>query len=122
MDVTPLNAVLRVNARLCGALGDDKERSLRYLWRRLYYFDYEIMMLHRKNLIDENRIDFYIDDNQEENLKMIGLAELKDVFAIQLRSPFRCTPVYIEGVWGGFFVKKLRNLPDDMKNCAWFST
>ena len=119
MDVTPLNAVLRVNARRCGALGDDKERSLRYLWRRLYYFDYEIMMLHRKNLIDENRIDFYIDGNQEENLKMIGLNELKDVFSNQLRSPFRCTPVYIEGVWGGNFVKKLRSLPDDMRNCAW---
>ena len=119
MDVTPLNTVLRVNARRCCPLGDEKERSLRYIWRRLYYFDYEIMMLHRKNLIDEGQIDFYIDGNQEENLKMLPLKELKEIFAIQLRSPFRCTPVYIEGVWGGFFVKKLRHLPDDMRNCAW---
>ena len=119
MDVTPMNAVLRINARRCGALGDDRERSLRYLWRRLYYFDYEIMMLHRKNLIDENRIDFYIDGNQEENLKMIGLKELKELFSLQLRSPFRCTPVYLEGVWGGNYVKQLRHLPDDMRNCAW---
>jgi len=119
MDVTPMNAVLRVNARRCGALGDAKERSLRYLWRRLYYFDYEIMMLHRKELIDGDRIDCYIDGNQEENLKLIGLAELKKLFAIQLKSPFRCTPVYIEGVWGGKFVKGLRSLPEDMRNCAW---
>ena len=119
MDVTPMNAVLRVNARRCGALGDAKERSLRYLWRRLYYFDYEIMMQHRKELIDGDAIDCYIDGNQEENLKLIGLAELKAVFAEQLRSPFRCTPVYLEGVWGGFFVKKLRSLPEDMRNCAW---
>jgi mannose-6-phosphate isomerase class I len=28
-------------------------------------------------------------------------------------------PVYIEGVWGGFFIKRLRELPSDMKNCAW---
>jgi mannose-6-phosphate isomerase class I len=28
-------------------------------------------------------------------------------------------PVYIEGVWGGFYVKHLRNLPDAMRNCAW---
>ena len=119
MDVTPLNTVLRVNARRFGALGDAKERTLRYLWRRLYYFDYEIMMLHRKDLIDQEQIDAYIDGNQETNLKIISLADLKKVFAIQLKSPFRCTPVYIEGVWGGEFVKKLRNLPEDMRNCAW---
>lgn len=119
LDVTPMNATLRINARRCHALGDARERTLRYLWRRLYYFDYEIMMLHRKDLIDQNRIDFYIDSNLDENLKLIGLCELKKLFAIQLKSPFRCTPVYLEGVWGGFFVKQLRNLPDDMRNCAW---
>ncbi|MBP5640423.1 MAG: class I mannose-6-phosphate isomerase [Victivallales bacterium] len=119
LDVTPMNAVLRVNARRCGALGDSKERTLRYLWRRLYYFDYEIMMLHRKDLIDNNRIDYYIDSNLDENLKLIGLNELKELFEIQLKSPFRCTPVYLEGVWGGFFVKQLRHLPEDMRNCAW---
>ena len=119
MDVTPMNAVLRVNHRRCGALGDAKERTLRYLWRRIYYFDYEIMMLHRKEVIDADAIDFYIDGNQEENLKLLALADLKEIFAIQLRSPFRCTPVYLEGVWGGFFVKQLRHLPEDMRNCAW---
>lgn len=118
-DVTPMNAVLRINARRCGALGDAKERSLRYLWRRLYYFDFEIMMQHRKELIDRNQIDYYIDCNQDENLKLIGLPELKAVFAEQVKSPFRCTPVYLEGVWGGNFVKQLRHLPDDMRNCAW---
>lgn len=119
LDVTPMNAVLRVNARRCGALGDARERTLRYLWRRLYYFDYEIMMLHRKELIDSGRINYYIDSNQEENLKLIALEDLKKVFSIQLKSPFRCTPVYLEGVWGGQFVKQLRNLPEDMRNCAW---
>ena len=46
MDVTPLNAVLRINARRCAPLGDAKERALRYIWRRLYYFDYEIGRAH----------------------------------------------------------------------------
>ena len=77
------------------------------------------MMLHRKELIDSGRINYYIDSNQEENLKLIALEDLKKVFSIQLKSPFRCTPVYLEGVWGGQFVKQLRNLPEDMRNCAW---
>jgi L-arabinose isomerase len=33
--------------------------------------------------------------------------------------PFRCKPVYLEGVWGGHYIKKMRNLPEKMKNCAW---
>lgn len=50
---------------------------------------------------------------------MLPLREFRRVLDIQLQSPFRCTPVYLEGVWGGTFVKKLRHLPDDMRNCAW---
>lgn len=33
--------------------------------------------------------------------------------------PFRCRPVYLEGVWGGFYVHRLRKLPKEMRNCAW---
>ena len=119
IDATPVNTVLRVNQRLVKPLGDAKERTLPYTWRRLYYYDYEILMEHRKELIDDGAIDFYIDGNQEQNLKMMPYATLKAVFELQLKSPFRATPAYIEGVWGGKFVKKLRNLPDDMRNCAW---
>lgn len=55
----------------------------------------------------------------EERLKLLPLPEFKKILQIQLESPFRCTPVYLEGVWGGKFVKNLRHLPDDMRNCAW---
>lgn len=119
IDTTPLNTVLRVNQRLIKPLGDAKERTLPYTWRRLYYYDYEILMEHRKELIDNGVLDFYIDGNQEQNLKMMPYSTLKAIFDLQLKSPFRATPAYIEGVWGGQFVKQLRNLPDDMRNCAW---
>jgi mannose-6-phosphate isomerase len=36
-----------------------------------------------------------------------------------VKTPFRCKPVYVEGVWGGYYIKSLRNLPDNMINAAW---
>ena len=120
LDVNPMEATLRIRARKTRNLGDGENvRPLPRILRRMYYYDYEIMMLHRQNLIDNGAIDFYIDDNMEERLKLLPLPEFKKILQIQLESPFRCTPVYLEGVWGGKFVKNLRHLPDDMRNCAW---
>ena len=119
IDVTPLAATLRIRAGRTRPLGDRGKRTLSYMFRRFYYYDYEIMMLHRKQLMDAGAVDFYIDGNLPDDLRLIAFADLEKVFAEMLRRPFRCTPVYIEGVWGGKFVKKLRNLPEDMRNCAW---
>lgn len=119
LDLTPLTVTTRVQARRVRCLGDAEERSNAYIFRRLYYYDYEIMMLHRHDLIESGAIDFYIDGNVETMLKMLPLDALRSVFDAQTRYPFRCTPVYLEGVWGGYFVKKLRGLPDDMRNTAW---
>jgi mannose-6-phosphate isomerase len=119
LDVTPLEATLRIRAHQTVNFGDTKVRTLPYIFRRMYYYDYEIAMLHRQKLIMQDAIDYYVDDNISDSIKMIPLAALKQLFDIQLQSPFRCTPVYLEGVWGGTFVKKLRHLPDDMRNCAW---
>lgn len=119
LDVTPLVATYKTANGRNFALGDSEKRDTRYTFRRLYYYDYEIMMLHRKNLIDGRKIDFYIDANQENDLKLLPLDALLQLFDEVIRSPFRCTPVYLEGVWGGTFVKQLRHLPADMRNCAW---
>ena len=98
LDVTPLSATTRVQAGRVRALGDAQERPLPYIFRRLYYYDYEIMMLHRKDLIARGDVDFYIDSNQEDNLKLLPLAAFRELLEIQTSYPFRCTPVYLEGV------------------------
>lgn len=119
MDVTPLETTLRIRERKVRNLGDAKVRPYPEIFRRMYYYDYEICMLHRQNVIDDDQIDFYIDSTMDDRLKMLPLGAFKQCMKIQLNSPFRATPVYLEGVWGGTFVKTLRHLPADMKNCAW---
>ena len=85
----------------------------------MYNYDYEIMMEHRRELIDKDLIDFYIDDNIDYKPVMLPLATLRELFKVLVTTPFRCTPVYLEGVWGGFYIHKLRSLPKEMRNCAW---
>jgi len=37
-----------------------------------------------------------------------------------VKYPFRCKPVYLEGIWGGEYIRKIRNIPMDIsKNIAW---
>ncbi len=119
LDVTPLQATLRVQERLVRPLGDDGVRSTSYIFRRLYYFDYEIMMLHRQELLDGGELDFYLDNNLPDRMQLLPVKSLMEVMDVLVRYPLRCTPVYLEGVWGGFLVKELRRLPEGMRNCAW---
>lgn len=118
-DLTPLQTALRVRAGKIKPLGDALDRSVNAIFRRLYYFDYELAVPHRERLLNAGDLDFYVDANQPDNLKLVPMEEFRTILDETVKSPFRCKPVYLEGVWGGFYIKKLRHLPADMKNCAW---
>ncbi len=120
LDVAPLNAALKIKNGRTKALGDEAgSRQVSQVFRRVYYYDYEIMVAQREKLIATSSLDFYIDANQADNLKGMPFKSFKALLDAVASQPFRCKPVYLEGVWGGFFIKRLRNLPRDMKNCAW---
>ena len=118
-DVTPMQVAMRVQDGKVKPLGDAGNRDKRHVFRRLYYFDFELSVQHRQRLIKDGSIDFYVDGNQPDNLKLMPLSAFKEILATLVKYPFRCKPVYLEGVWGGHFITKLRHLPEDMKNCAW---
>ncbi|MBQ9263918.1 MAG: class I mannose-6-phosphate isomerase [Clostridia bacterium] len=119
MDVTPRTAALNFkygHARNLGAK-DDLPYSL--LMRRNYYVDFEIGVDVRWNLIKEGKMDYYITADVPDEMQMVSFADLLTLFNELCERPFRCRPVYLEGVWGGFYFTKLRHLPKEMRNCAW---
>jgi mannose-6-phosphate isomerase class I len=73
----------------------------------------------RGKLIRNNLINFYITGDDPDKMQLLPVTKMKELFEVMITYPLRCRPVYLEGVWGGFYVKKLRNLPKEMKNCAW---
>jgi len=117
-DVAPMHAILRARRGQVKSIGDTRERSLAYLLRRLYYVDFEVAVRARADLLARGAIDYYVDNNADE-LKMVPRHSLEEIFRSLVTYPLRCKPCYLEGVWGGHFFQKIRNLPATMKNCAW---
>ena len=118
-DMTPMNVVLRALKGEVKTFGDNKQRVGRDLFRRLYYIDYEVAIKLRQKLLDEHKIQYYVHHDINGELTLIPGAALTAIYATLVKYPLRCKPCYIEGVWGGFFIKELRKLPEGMKNCAW---
>jgi mannose-6-phosphate isomerase len=118
-DVTPKKTMLRARSGAFSNLGDSIARPLKELQRRCYYVDFEVAVKHRADLIKNNIIDFYVANDDPDNIKMIPREAMTALMSALVKYPIRCKPVYLEGVWGGQYIKKLRGLPEKMKNCAW---
>jgi len=119
MDVTPRTAVLNYKNGKERNIGLTENLPYGLMMRRNYYVDFETAMENRWSLIKEQKIDYYITADEPSAMQMLSFEALMELFQELNRRPFRCRPVYLEGVWGGFYMKRLRHLPDEMRNCAW---
>ena len=118
-DVSPKEVILRAKEGLFINLGDSTARPIKALLRRCYYVDFEVAMHLRKDLIENKEIDYYIASTHPDNLQLIPWSSFTSIMSSLVKYPMRCKPVYLEGVWGGHYIKRIRNLPDAMRNCAW---
>ncbi len=118
IDVISKAAILRAKEGKVVNLGDEYARPFKELMRRAYYVDFELALKLRRQLLKEGSIDFYIDGADIDRYKMIPKKYLDEITSTLSKMPFRTRPVYIEGVWGGQYIKKLRNI-DSAKNVAW---
>ena len=119
LDVTPKESILRARRGHFANIGDKTPKPVKELIRRCYYIDFESAVRLRGDLIKSGAIDYYLMTDHAENYQLMPGKAFRELAETLVRYPFRCKPVYIEGVWGGTYVKKLRHLPDTMRNCAW---
>jgi mannose-6-phosphate isomerase len=119
IDVTPKDAALRVYDGLYQCLGNPNEQDLETVVRQTYFVDNELAVRLRKTLIQNNHIDFYLLDS-ELSFSMLSSSTLHEVVSQLKMRPLRPKPVYVEGVWGGQFIKRYRGIPDDLVDkVAW---
>lgn len=118
-DVTPKEAILRAKRGDFVNLGDRLAKPVKALLRRCYYVDFEVASHLRWDLLKNDKIDFYVVNNDPDNNQLIPEKTFNSVMSALVKCPLRCKPIYSEGVWGGQYVKKQRNLPDSIRNCAW---
>lgn len=118
-DLTPKTSMLRIRAGEYANLGKTRTGIINRTIRRCYYCDFENAVQLRKELFASEAIDWYFLDNDRANLQMMPFEAFADICAQLVKYPFRAKPCYLEGVWGGSYMKKLRNLPEKMRNAAW---
>ncbi len=119
VDMTQKRTVLNIKAGFTGNLGFASPKPYNATLRHAYYVDFEIAGALRGKLIREKALAYYVAGDVPEAMQLVPFSAYLSICQTLVRSPFRCRPVYIEGVWGGFYVKHLRNLPEGMRNCAW---
>lgn len=118
-DITPKNSILRIRRGEYTNIGKEHTGIINRTIRRCYYCDFECAVQLRKELFASAAIDCYFLDNDPNKLQMMPFAAFSDICAQLVKYPFRAKPCYLEGVWGGTYMKKLRNLPKEMRNAAW---
>ena len=118
-DITPMNAMLRIRAGEYANLGKKHTGIINRTIRRCYYCDFENAVQLRKELFACGELDWYFLDNDRANLQMMPFSSFSDICAQLVKYPFRAKPCYLEGVWGGTYMKSLRHLPEKMRNAAW---
>ncbi len=120
LDVAPKNVVLRAKNGRMTNVGDKIAKPFRTMMRRAYYVDFEAALMLRREVLHKDLVDFYIDSTDLECYKMVDRAAFAEITDKMASMPFRNKPVYLEGVWGGQYIKKIRNVPDEeMNNIAW---
>ena len=118
-DITPKNSMLRIRAGEYANLGKKHTGIINRTIRRCYYCDFENAVQLRKELFAAGALDWYVLDNDPANLQMMPFTSFADICAQLVKYPFRAKPCYLEGVWGGTYMKQHRHLPEKMRNAAW---
>ncbi|MBQ8137467.1 MAG: phosphoheptose isomerase, partial [Clostridia bacterium] len=119
MDLSPRQAALNYKNGLAKNYGSSAAKPYALMMRRNYYVDFETALNTRWSLIRKGALDAYIFADSPESMRLLPYGALLELFDELIKSPLRARPVYLEGVWGGFYVHRKRKLPKEMRNCAW---
>ncbi len=118
-DVTPKDAALRIFDSGYQGLGGSRGRTVDEIARQAFFVDLELSVALRKELVSGGLVDGYILDS-DRGFQVLEWTQLQPALAELATGPMRAKPVYVEGVWGGQFIKEHRGIPDGLVDkVAW---
>ena len=102
------------------ALGiDNHEDSPSVQYKRGYFNDWNIIDRYKDELMQEGRIQFWIDSNRRDEPKMITDAQMWQGLERTAHKPFRVVPFFDPAPWGGQWMKEVCDLPREEQNYGW---
>lgn len=94
----------------------EERASLKY--KRAFFLDWRAADRQKQRLLE--KIDFLLDTNIPSEPKMVSGATFRRSLSDAARRPFRVVPFFDPGPWGGHWMERVCNLPDDgAPNHAW---
>jgi mannose-6-phosphate isomerase class I len=96
---------------------DNSQASPASKYKRAFFLDWRVADKLKKQLLP--RIDFLLDANDREHLKMISGRAYRDALAATVKRPFRLVPFFDPGPWGGQWMRQVCGLPSGPPNYAW---
>ncbi len=94
----------------------DERASLKY--KRAFFLDWRAADRTKTALFSQ--INFLLDSNIPHTPKMISGESFRDGLRFAVTRPFRVVPFFDPGPWGGHWMERVCNLPDDgAPNHAW---
>jgi mannose-6-phosphate isomerase class I len=101
-----------------GNLGvDNRNESPQAKYKRGYFVDWRAADRLKCGLYE--RIDFLIDTNDRSMPKMISGDAFRSGLETAVRRPMRLVPFFDPGPWGGEWMRRTFDLPQDAPNYAW---
>lgn len=105
------------NKSICNLGLENYEDSAQLLYKNAYFLEWRVADEIRHSLYD--RIDYFLDLDDQEIPRMVRGDVLREAVAAVVRQPFRVVPFFDPGPWGGYWMMRTFDLPQDVPNYAW---
>ena len=117
-DVTRWEIQQRQRAHLSPNLGaNNASDSASALYKRAYFVDWRAADTEKHRL--HSSLDYYVDTTILKLPKMISGNCYRGALDVAAERPFRVVPFFDPGVWGGEWMRRHFDLPEDAPNFAW---
>lgn len=93
-------------------------------YKHAYFLEWPVWESYRRDWLKQAEHDieqhaYYMDFNQPEAPVWVSMKGLNTLLQAVAKQPFRVKPFFAPGIWGGQYLKKLCDLPEEWSNCAW---
>ena len=105
------------NKSICNLGFKNHEDSAQLLYKNAYFLEWRVADEIRHSAYD--RVDYFLDLDDQEVPRMVRGDVLRMAVAAVVGRPFRVVPFFDPGPWGGQWMMRTFDLPQDVPNYAW---
>jgi mannose-6-phosphate isomerase class I len=116
-DITRWEIQLRFRDGMANWMFENSEAPILTKYKIGFFVEWRLADTHKEANFDA--IDYWVDANVSEELKVIDKKSFHTAFHKISKEPFRMEPYFDKSVWGGQWMKNIFGLDKDAENFGW---